>query len=89
MSTITAIGACDWCGASFVPNLTGRPRRYCSAACRTDAGHYRAALPGWLDTLADREASAAGYKRGVPAFLATEIDGLRRAIAAGPKEMHR
>jgi hypothetical protein len=84
MSTITAIGACDWCGASFVPNLTGRPRRYCSVACRTDAGHYREDLPGWTDRRAELEASAAMYKR-VPSFIANEIDTLRRAIAAGPR----
>lgn len=77
-------GSCHWCGGPFTRNALGRPRRYCSIACRQEASHHREDLPGRQARLAYLEASAAGY-RVVPSFIANEIDALHRALAAGPK----
>jgi hypothetical protein len=81
--TTATIRACDWCRRSFIPNTIGRPRRYCSVACRRDHGHYVDALPGWTARLADLEASAASYRR-IPTFIRNEMAEVRAAIDGRP-----
>lgn len=79
--------ACGWCGGPFTPNTLGRPRRYCSVQCRTDAGHYREDLPGWTARLAELEATATASDRvglAVPAFVRNEMRHLRLAIGLQP-----
>ncbi len=91
-ATATRTGSCAWCLAPFTPNTLGRPRRYCSVACRTEAGHWREDLPGWTATLERLEAAAderhlpRHARRGVPTYLRNEIRHLRAAIGSGPME---
>jgi hypothetical protein len=38
---------CEWCDTSFVPYVTGRPKRFCSDVCRDSAYKQRkATMPG-------------------------------------------
>jgi hypothetical protein len=79
---------CAWCGQPFAPNSLGRPRVYCSTACRRRHGRYTEALPAWTARLAELDAAAAGY-RAVPTFLRNELAGLRGLIARGPADSAR
>jgi hypothetical protein len=81
------VRTCDWCGQTL-PAESDRRRRYCSLACRRDAGHYVEFLPRWQARLAELEEAAAGWRKvrqTFPVFLRNEIDALRRNIDRPPK----
>lgn len=72
---------CAWCGAPFTPNRIGRPRVYCSEACRRAAGHHREDLragtpqpiPSGLSRKEYGQRIRRAHERGEPVELGARI----------------